>query len=85
MFEELEGFSESSDKEKKQEPKRIQVTVRKDDDTFETKSLNPLDIEYLRDLYYETQLYLDNGEVWCIKEDLKALGKKLDAIKSEDE
>lgn len=61
--------------------KSIQVTVRTDDG-FVQKTLDPLQIAFLRDTYYETRLHLDNGEVWRIKENLKELSKKIDEWKS---
>lgn len=63
-----------------EKPKTILVTVETDDG-FVEKSLDPLQIEFLRDTYYETRLHLDNGEVWRIKENLKELSKKLDEWK----
>lgn len=57
-------------------PKTIQVTVRTDNG-FVEKSLDPLQVAYLRDTYYEVQLHFDNGDVWHIKENLKELSVKL--------
>lgn len=63
-----------------EKPKTILVTVRTEEG-FVEKSLDPLHIEYLVDTYYETRLHLDNEEVWCIKENLKELSRKIDEWK----
>lgn len=59
-----------------EKPKTIQVTVETESG-FVEKSIDPLQINFFRDIYYETQLHLNNGEVWRIKETLKELAKKI--------
>ena len=62
-----------------EEPKKIMVTVKTEDGEVE-RALDPLQIEHLKDTYYETALYLSDGSVWKVKESVKELSNRIQKL-----
>lgn len=65
-----------------EEAKTVEVTV-KTDEGFVKKKIDPLQIAYLKDTYYETRIFMENGDVWVTKELLKELSEKIKKWQSE--